>query len=144
MQALFVVGVLGGVYFALSNDTPLPTYVLEHPGAVWFVGPAFAALTGLTFKEGACYGKAEAFALTLLLPVLLLGHLSGWVPPAVEHVMGATVSVLLLVFAARKYTQPVKDDIGDGSVFLFNAMSPEEQAQKLMQLRADGEVMTRL
>jgi uncharacterized integral membrane protein len=26
--------------------------VLEHPAALWFVGPTFAALTGLVFKEG--------------------------------------------------------------------------------------------
>ena len=31
------------------------------------------------------------------------------------------------MFAARKYTQEVKDDIGDKSVFLFNALTDEEK-----------------
>ena len=33
---------------------------------MWLVGPMFASFTGLAFKEGACYGKPEAFALFLL------------------------------------------------------------------------------
>lgn len=32
--------------------------------------------------------------------------------------MLASVAILIGVFAARKYTQPVKDDIGDKSVFM--------------------------
>jgi hypothetical protein len=33
-------------------DEGLVQYVLEHPVALWFVGPTFAALTGLVLKEG--------------------------------------------------------------------------------------------
>ena len=33
---------------------PLPEYVASHPGAVWLVGPLFAAVTGVAFKEGMC------------------------------------------------------------------------------------------
>lgn len=29
----------------------MPQYVAEHPAAVWLVGPFFAAVTGLAFKE---------------------------------------------------------------------------------------------
>ena len=29
-----------------------PQYVADHPGSMWFVGPAFAALAGICFKEG--------------------------------------------------------------------------------------------
>lgn len=97
------------------------------PWSVWCIGPLFAALTGLTFKEGICYGKAEAFALTLLLPALLLSRLGG-VEGDVEKLLSSVIAVLLVVFAARKYTQPLKDDIGDGSVFKFQKMSAEEQA----------------
>lgn len=31
--------------------------------------------------------------------------------------MAASMAVLFVIFAARKYTQPVKDDLGDKSVF---------------------------
>jgi hypothetical protein len=34
----------------------------------------------------------------------------------------------------RKYTQDVKDDIGDGSVFRFQRMNPDEQEQLLRAL----------
>ena len=56
LQALWVAGVLGsvGTYLAAARplDEGLVQYVLEHPAALWFVGPTFAALTGLVFKEG--------------------------------------------------------------------------------------------
>jgi uncharacterized integral membrane protein len=37
----------------------------------------FAALTGVAFKEGMCYGKAECAALFFVVPATLLGHLTG-------------------------------------------------------------------
>lgn len=56
LQALWALGVLGsvGTYLAAAQpmDEGLVQYVLEHPAALWFVGPTFAALTGLVFKEG--------------------------------------------------------------------------------------------
>ena len=45
-------------------------------------------------------------------------------------------NALVLVFAARKYTQPVKDDIGDKSVFQFQALPEDEQERRLSALRA--------
>jgi uncharacterized integral membrane protein len=36
----------------LPLDEGLVQYVLNHPVMLWFVGPMFAALTGLVFKEG--------------------------------------------------------------------------------------------
>lgn len=35
----------------LQSGEALPQYVLHHPASVWLVGPFFAALTGLAFKE---------------------------------------------------------------------------------------------
>lgn len=140
LQLFWLVGVLGGSYVLLSSGTAsLPGYVAENRSAVWFIGPSFAALTGLTFKEGVCYGKGEAFALTILVPTLLLGHLSGignFGNGAVDHTLAVIVAGLLLVFAGRKYTQPVKDDIGDGSVFNFMRMSPDEQAAVIAKLES--------
>ena len=47
----------------------------------------------------------------------LAGHLTGLLPPEGEKALLAVFTGLALVFAARKYTQAVKDDIGDKSVF---------------------------
>jgi uncharacterized integral membrane protein len=56
LQALWVVGVMGsvGTYLVVAQplDEGLVQYMLENPTALWFVGPTFAALTGLVFKEG--------------------------------------------------------------------------------------------
>lgn len=56
LQALWAIGVLGSfaTYFSVAGPSGmgLVEYVLHNPLAVWFVGPLFAALTGLVFKEG--------------------------------------------------------------------------------------------
>jgi len=56
LQALWVLGVLGSAtaYFTLAQpaNKNLVLYVVDNPSAIWFVGPLFAALTGLVFKEG--------------------------------------------------------------------------------------------
>lgn len=105
LQALWVLGVVGSfaayTFLALPADKTLVQYVVDNPSAVWFVGPVFASLTGLVFKEGKnflcqqnfilcdwkhkiyvlvcplglCYGKLEAGILTFVIPTLLLGHL---------------------------------------------------------------------
>jgi hypothetical protein len=41
---------------------------------------------------------------------------------------------ILSIFAARKYTQPIKDDIGDKSVFEFYKLSEAEQREVLVRL----------
>lgn len=59
LQALWLIGAVGslGAYAALARPAGkcLVDYVVENPSAVWFVGPLFAALTGLVFKEGALF-----------------------------------------------------------------------------------------
>lgn len=56
LQALWVIGSLGSLAayaaFAQPAGKSLVEYVVENPAAVWLVGPVFAALTGLVFKEG--------------------------------------------------------------------------------------------
>lgn len=56
LQALWGLGVLGSAttYLVLAQpaNENLIQYVLHNPSAVWLVGPLFAALTGLVFKEG--------------------------------------------------------------------------------------------
>jgi uncharacterized integral membrane protein len=70
-------------------------------------------------QEGLCYGKFEAAALFLVVPSLLLGHLTQLLPEAGERGLLAAFCSLAAVLASRKYTQPIKDDIGDKNVFEF-------------------------
>jgi uncharacterized integral membrane protein len=53
-----------------------------------------------------------------ITPVWLLGHLSGVFSAELESVAAGLFVAVFCVFAARKVNQAVKDDIGDGSVFL--------------------------
>ncbi|KAI8470856.1 MAG: hypothetical protein J3K34DRAFT_248683 [Monoraphidium minutum] len=119
LQVMWASGALGAAYLAFEQcgGQPVARYVAEHPWGVWLVGPYFAALTGIAVKEGLCYGKAEAAGVALLLPLLLLGHLSGLLPPAALRVLLVASAGAVGVFAGRKYTQAVKDDIGDKSIF---------------------------
>lgn len=62
-------------------------------------------------------GWACGFDCTSAATLCWAGHLSGVVPPDMERALLVAFTSLSLVFAARKYTQAVKDDIGDKSVF---------------------------
>ena len=48
------------------------------------------------------------------------------------------VAALLAVFAGRKWTQRIRDDIGDGSVFNFYRLPEAEQEALVARLRAEG------
>jgi uncharacterized integral membrane protein len=135
MQALWAIGFAGSLGIALTTHESVPSYVAHHPSAVWFVGPMFAAFTGVAFKEGACYGNPECAALFFIVPLTLLGHLSGGVGEAGEVGLISAWCVLITVFASRKFTQAVKDDIGDKSVFVFNAMSDAQRDAWLRQTK---------
>lgn len=147
LQSLWLLGVVGSLaaYMNLAQptDESLVQYVVNHPTAVWFVGPVFAALTGLVFKEGLCYGKLEAGILTFVIPSVLLGHLSGLMDDNAKLSLLGVWMALFVIFAGRKFTQPIKDDIGDKSVFIFNDLSEEEKKnvlQKLQQEKLDQDV----
>lgn len=132
LQILWALGIIGSLATSLNLAQPmgegLVQYVIEKPVAIWFIGPLFASLTGLVFKEGLCYGKLEAAGLTLVIPTLLLGHLTGLMDDQFKLASLGIWMALFTVFAARKFTQPIKDDIGDKSIFMFNALSEEEKA----------------
>jgi uncharacterized integral membrane protein len=135
LQALFLLGVLGSIYLNFREDcTSIPSYLAAHPYGVWFVGPIFASITGVGFKEGVCYQKTSAFALAVLTPVLLLSHLTSLADVRFETVELASWVAVFGTFAAGKFSQPVHEDIGDKSVFEFMAL-PEEEQQKILRTR---------
>ncbi|CAL5221533.1 g3742 [Coccomyxa viridis] len=135
LQLLWATGVAGGAFLMATQAQPITEYVASHQEAIWAVGPMFAAFTGVAFKEGVCYGKPECAVLFFLTPALLIGHLSGIVPEGPEKALLAAFVATTLLFAGRKYTQAIKDDIGDKSVFVFQAMSEEEQERLLAERR---------
>jgi uncharacterized integral membrane protein len=83
------------------------------------IGPLFASLAGIGFKEFFCFRRPEAIGLTLLLPVALLGHLSGLIPGPVAISMLAICSSLLVLLALRKFGMEAAADVGDKSVFAY-------------------------
>ncbi|WOH08858.1 hypothetical protein DCAR_0728309 [Daucus carota subsp. sativus] len=131
LQLFWGLGVLGSLATSFTLAEPagqnLVQYVADHPTAVWLVGPLFAAFTGLVFKEGLCYGKLEAGILTFVVPAVLLGHLTGLMDDGLKISLLGLWTALFVIFAGRKFTQPIKDDIGDKSVFMFNSLPEEEK-----------------
>ncbi len=53
----------------------------------------------------------------------MAGHLTGLVPEGAERALLAAYVGTSLLFAGRKYTQAIKDDIGDKSVFMCAILS---------------------
>ena len=139
MQAMYAVGLVGSIGIAATQSgesgggANVLEFVRDHPSAMWLVGPMFASFTGLAFKEGACYGKPEAFALFLLTPIMCLGHLTGLASGEAETFLVASWMFGFCVFAGRKYTQEVKDDIGDKSVFTFRSLKTDEERRDYLE-----------
>jgi uncharacterized integral membrane protein len=120
VKALWAVGVVcSGVLAAspLLSTGALVSELQLRPELMLAVGWQFVALTGLFFKEAFCFGRAEAAALTLLVPLLSMGHFLRLLPGPVESAGAVAFAGLFLLFAARKFQQPARDDLGDKSVF---------------------------
>ncbi|MBW4470662.1 MAG: DUF2301 domain-containing membrane protein [Stenomitos rutilans HA7619-LM2] len=119
LQAFWVIGSLSALAIGHLHLEPLAVTVYNQPLSILGIGFTFAALTGIFFKEAFCFNRLETKLLTPLLPLLLLGHLFGWLPLAIEQSLLALWAVLFLIFAIRKVIQPIPPDIGDKSVFAY-------------------------
>ncbi|MGJ3254405.1 MAG: DUF2301 domain-containing membrane protein [Elainellaceae cyanobacterium] len=117
LQVCWLIGVSASVALIFQNSVPLPLLVYEQPAVIWGIGFTFVALTGIFFKEAFCFNRFETKLLTPLVPLLLLGHLSGILSPPVSQALLGVWAVLMMVFAVRKALQPIPPDIGDKSVF---------------------------
>ena len=120
LQFFWLFGCFGAVVLAyqVGPSEMLPALVTQ-PLWIWAVGPFFAALAGLGFKEFFCFQRPEAIGLTLLLPLLLLGWLAGVLSASIASALLALQSLLLLVLAIRKFPMAAEADLGDLSVFAF-------------------------
>jgi len=119
LQVFWGIGVIASMAIAHGSSDPFALTVYTHPLTILGVGFVFAALTGIFFKEAFCFNRLETKFLTPLIPVLLLGHLLGWLAPQVEQILLILWAGLFAVFALRKAIQPIPPDIGDKSVFVY-------------------------
>ena len=91
----------------------------DQPLWILAVGPLFAALAGIGFKEFFCFQRPEAIGLTLLLPAALLGHLLGLISDSFCLVLLESAALLLVLLALRKFGMDAAADVGDKSVFAY-------------------------
>ncbi len=119
LQLFWLVGTVSAVIIGIQADVPLALYVYHRPLTLLGIGFTFAALTGIFFKEGFCFHRLETQVLTPLVPILLLGHLAGIIPPEIEEILLAVWTIFFLIFALRKLPQNLPSDIGDKSVFEY-------------------------
>jgi uncharacterized integral membrane protein len=120
LQLFWLLGCLGFGAVALVAGPAAIAQTLANDGRwIWAVGPFFAALAGIGFKEFFCFRRPEAIGVTLLLPLALLGHLSGLLAPATTGWLLTLEAALLLVLCLRKFPMPAAADVGDKSVFAF-------------------------
>lgn len=119
LQIFWGIGGIAATALGISTSEPLALFVYHHPTTIFGIGFTFAALTGIYFKEAFCFNRFETKFLTPLVPMLLLGHLTGVLPIAWEPVLLGLWAALFVVFALRKVVQSIPDDIGDKSVFTY-------------------------
>lgn len=131
LQLFWAVGTLASLAIALRSSLPLPLTVYQFPLTLLGIGFVFAALTGIYFKEAFCFNRLETKLLTPLVPLLLLGHLFGWLPLSLEQPLLALWAALFAIFALRKTWQPIPADIGDKSVFAYLQQRRTEQSNIL-------------
>ncbi|MDC0303079.1 DUF2301 domain-containing membrane protein [bacterium] len=120
LQLFWAAGCIGWLVLAMQAGPSNIFNTLEGQ-RLWTlaIGPLFASLAGIGFKEFFCFRRPEAIGLTLLLPVALLGHLSGLIPGPVAISMLAICSSLLVLLALRKFGMEAAADVGDKSVFAY-------------------------
>jgi uncharacterized integral membrane protein len=120
LQLFWLVGCLGFALLAWQVGPAAMAPTLAADGRwIWAVGPLFAALAGIGFKEFFCFRRPEAIGVTLLLPLALLGQLSGLLPPPQVGQLLALQAGLLLLLCLRKFPMAAAADVGDKSVFAF-------------------------
>ena len=120
LQLFWLLGCLGCAGLLLSaGPTEALATLREHPLWILAVGPLFAAMAGIGFKEFFCFQRPEAIGLTLLLPLGLLGRLVGLLNLSTTMTLLSAAALLLVLLALRKFGMEAAADVGDKSVFAY-------------------------
>ena len=118
LQLFWALGCIGiAVLIINSGGKNLLSVVSSDPIWTLAIGPLFAALTGLGFKEFFCFRRPEAIGITLLIPLSLLGHVSGILNGTTVISLMSISAFLLLILGIRKLDMDIAADIGDKSIF---------------------------
>ena len=119
LQLFWLVGCAGWIALALAaGPGGMAAELARQPLWILAIGPFFAALAGVGFKEFFCFRRPEAIGLTLLLPLALLGRLAGVLSGGVSVRLMAAAAGLLLLLCLRKFPMEAAADVGDKSVFV--------------------------
>ena len=130
LQILWAMGCLGlGLLLINFGGHNLLSSLSSKPISTLAIGPLFAALTGIGFKEFFCFRRLEAIGLTILIPLALLGHLIGILQSDFVMALLICSAILLLVLAIRKFGMDAAADVGDKSVFDY--LDRQETAEAL-------------
>ena len=120
LQLFWLLGCLGWIaLIAIAGPGRSLATVSETPLWLLAIGPGFAALAGIGFKEFFCFRRPEALGLTLLLPTALLGRLVGVLPDSPCLLILGISAMLLVLLACRKFGVDAAADVGDKSVFAY-------------------------
>ncbi len=117
LQLFLAIGSITAIILASQTHQPIAQIIYQQPLTILGIGFTFAALTGIFFKEAFCFDRFETKLLVLIVPSLLLGHLTNLLPQTLKSILLATWGGLFLIFAIRKSIQSIPPDIGDKSVF---------------------------
>ncbi len=120
LTIFWLLGCMGFVILAYHFGLTNIIYGLrENPKSILLIGPLFASLTGIGFKEFFCFRRIEAIGITLFIPIALIGYLTELANERFTFVMLVVSSLLLLLMGIRKFNLPAEADVGDKSVFDF-------------------------
>jgi uncharacterized integral membrane protein len=135
LKAFWLLGCLGGLLLAVrvGPNQMLPV-LARQPLWILAVGPFFAALAGVGFKEFFCFQRPEAIGVTLLLPLALLGRLAGVLGPELTMALLALQAGLLVLLCLRKFPMPAAADVGDKSVFAHLERQRRGEPQSVVPL----------
>ena len=120
LTIFWILGCIGFVilayHFGFSN---IIHGIRENPKSILLIGPLFASLAGIGFKEFFCFRRIEAIGITIFIPIALIGYLTELANERFTFAMLVVSSLLLLFMGIRKFNLPAEADIGDKSVFDF-------------------------
>ena len=120
LQLFWLLGCVGWLgLIALNGPGQALARIADQPLWILAIGPLFAAMAGIGFKEFFCFRRVEAIGLTLLLPIALLGRLLLWIDAATSLGMLLIAAGLFVVLALRKFGTEAAADVGDKSVFAY-------------------------
>ncbi len=120
LTIFWLLGCIGFVILAYHFGLTNIIYgIRENPKSILLIGPLFASLTGIGFKEFFCFRRIEAIGITIFIPIALIGYLTQLANERFTFSMLLISSLLLLLMGIRKFNLPAEADIGDKSVFDF-------------------------